>query len=100
MSAACALYAEHLPSAPTWDQKDKEGLDRAFDTQSLVMGEHGALESALKQLHHLAGMLPTRSLLPDGFTFSNATSPATSSAAARIAMSCCTTPASTRCTAA
>jgi hypothetical protein len=47
MSAACALYAEQLAERATWDQKDKEGLDKAFDTQSLVMGEHGALESAL-----------------------------------------------------
>jgi hypothetical protein len=74
MSAACALYAEQLAERATWDQKDKEGLDKAFDTQSLVMGESGALESALSNYTILLEC-SDRSLLPEGYTFSNRDKP-------------------------
>jgi hypothetical protein len=74
MQAACALYAENLSERATWDSKDKETLDKAFDTQSLMLGETGALESALKN-YTVTLECADKTLLPNGFTFSNAEKP-------------------------
>jgi pSer/pThr/pTyr-binding forkhead associated (FHA) protein len=74
MQAACDLYAEHLTERASWDTKDKERLDKAFDTQSLMLGETGALESALKN-YTVSLECAEKALLPNGFTFSNADKP-------------------------
>jgi hypothetical protein len=75
MQAACDLYAEHLAERATWDAKEKEGLDRAFETQSLAIGETGALESALKNYTISLECMTDKALLPNGFTFANREKP-------------------------
>jgi hypothetical protein len=75
MQAACDLYAEHLAERATWDAKEKEGLDRAFETQSLAIGETGAIESALKNFTISLECITDKALLPDGFTFANKDKP-------------------------
>jgi hypothetical protein len=74
MQAACGLYAEQLSERASWDAKDKDTLDAAFDTQSLVMGETGALESALKN-YTISLECTDKALLPNGFTFSDREKP-------------------------
>jgi Inner membrane component of T3SS, cytoplasmic domain len=69
MQAACDLYAENLADRATWDSKDKERLDKAFDTQALMLGETVAVESALKN-YTISLECSDRGLLPNGFTFS------------------------------
>ena len=75
MQAACDLYAEHLAERATWDAKEKEGLDRAFETQSLAIGETGAIESALKNFTISLECMTDKALLPNGFTFANKDKP-------------------------
>ena len=75
MSSACDLYAEHLAERATWDAKDKEGLDRAFETQSLAVGETSAIESALKNFTISLECITDKALLPEGFTFTNREKP-------------------------
>jgi hypothetical protein len=75
MQAACDLYAEHLAERATWDAKEKEGLDRAFETQSLAIGETSAIESALKNFTISLECITDKALLPDGFTFANKDKP-------------------------
>jgi hypothetical protein len=75
MQAACDLYAEHLAERATWDAKEKEGLDRAFETQSLAIGETGAIESALKNFTISLECMTDKTLLPSGFTFANKDKP-------------------------
>ena len=74
MQAACELYAEQLAERASWDAKDKDTLDAAFDTQSLVMGETGALESALKN-YTISLECSDKALLPNGFTFADREKP-------------------------
>jgi hypothetical protein len=74
MQAACELYAEQLAERASWDAKDKDTLDAAFDTQSLVMGETGAVESALKN-YTISLECSDKSLLPNGFTFADREKP-------------------------
>jgi pSer/pThr/pTyr-binding forkhead associated (FHA) protein len=74
MQAACDLYAENLTERASWDSKDAEKLDKAFDTQSLMLGESGALESALKN-YTVSLECADKALLPNGFTFSNVDKP-------------------------
>ena len=74
MQAACDLYAEHLAERATWEAGDKDRLDAAFDTQSLVMGESGALESALKN-YTISLECSDKTLLPQGFTFADSEKP-------------------------
>jgi hypothetical protein len=74
MQAACELYAEQLAERASWDAKDKDTLDAAFDTQSLVMGETGAIESALKN-YTISLECSDKALLPNGFTFADREKP-------------------------
>jgi hypothetical protein len=74
MQAACDLYAEHISERASWNSTEKEQLDKAFDTQSLVLGQSGALESALKN-YTVSLECTDRALLPNGFTFSKADKP-------------------------
>jgi hypothetical protein len=74
MQAACDLYAENIAERAALDFKDKERLDKAFDTHSLVVGQTAALESALKN-YTISLECGDKALLPNGFAFSSKDKP-------------------------
>jgi hypothetical protein len=71
MAACCALYAEHLAARASFDQAEQQKLDAAFDTAS---SSGDAAESALKY-YVIRLECGDRSLLPDGFVFSDRSKP-------------------------
>ena len=74
MTACCTLYAEHLAARASFDSAEQQKLDDAFDTGSLAAGESEAIDSALK--YYVVRLeCADRTLLPDGFVFSDRTKP-------------------------
>lgn len=72
MDEAGILYAENLQDRAEVENKDKERVDQALALPELVAGQAGGVESVLKH-YNISLECNDASLLPGGFTFSDAT---------------------------
>jgi len=71
MEAASRLYAENLQERAELEMREKERMDQALSTPEAVAGLTGGIESVLK--HYTISLeCADASLLPEGFTFSDA----------------------------
>lgn len=73
MEAASQLYAESLQDRAEIEARDKERIDQALYSPEAIAGQAGGVESVLK--HYTISLECTNdaSILPGGFTFSDAT---------------------------